>query len=277
MAYWHDIVKSYDDPESKNPGKRDDGTYSQFSVVILLIYLFFDSDYAYRIAKYFENLSNPEFGRARSSVLRHTGRIGTVLNKMEEDGLVLSKMEGPRKYFTINPGIIQSPVRDAAYVKPDGSKFEIPLGMIDQFLVWQQENLKKFNAKDLFFKTVQFYGSVDYITFMTFLKREANFHDSIIFGFPLSSCPTKEIYIMNPNFNLVTESIDFSKSWYAKISEQNKLRLGFTGKSLGFLSGLISEYIDELEELASDNSDLDKEHGLSVQEFKPKATKVERK
>lgn len=59
MDYWINIVESYDDPKAKDPRKRDDGTYSQFSVVILLIYLFFGSDYPYNIAKYFENLNNP--------------------------------------------------------------------------------------------------------------------------------------------------------------------------------------------------------------------------
>jgi hypothetical protein len=58
MEYWYSIVKSYDDPKSKNPEKTDDGTYSQFSVVMLLIYLAFGRDYPYNIANYFDNLSS---------------------------------------------------------------------------------------------------------------------------------------------------------------------------------------------------------------------------
>jgi hypothetical protein len=270
MDYWPNIVKSYDDPKSKDPKKRDDGTYSQFSVVILLIYLFFGSDYAYNIAKYFEKLSNPEFGkkRARSSVLSHTGRIGIVLNKMAEDGLVISRMNGPRKYFSINPRIIRSPAKDADYIKFNGFIFEIPLEKIERLLGWQGENVKQFNARDLFFQTVLFKGAVDYTTFMIFLEKEASFHETISYGFSFGF--SKEIYTMGPNFDPLAEILDSSKSWYRKISEKNDPRLIYADKISRQLGGLISEYIDELEELADSNLDLDKEHGLSFQEFKPK-------
>jgi DNA-binding PadR family transcriptional regulator len=274
MDYWCNIVKSYDDPKSKDPKKRDDGKYSQFSVVVILMYLFFGSDYPYKIAKYFEKLSNPEFGkkRARTSVLHHTGKIGTVLNRMEEDGLLSSEIIRLRKYFTINPRIIQSLVKDATYFKSDGSTLEIPSNEVEQLLAWQEENIKQFNAKDLFFETVLFSDAVDYLTFMIFLKKEIEFYELI--NKRLSLRFNKEIHIMGPNFDPLAESLDKDKSWYKKISKENDPRVIYAGKISSQLSDLISEYIDELEGSIDIDFDLDKEHGLSFQEFKPKSPKV---
>ena len=61
MDYWYEIVRSYDDPMSKDPRKKNDGTYYQSSVVMLLIYLTFGDDHPYHIAKYFNKLpSRPD-------------------------------------------------------------------------------------------------------------------------------------------------------------------------------------------------------------------------
>lgn len=137
---------------------------------------------------------------------------------MEEDGLVTWNMCGPRKYFLINPKIIQSPAKDTTYVKSDGSKFEIPLAKIEQFLDWQQENIKQFDARDLLFKTVHFPGSVDYLTFMIFLIKEAEFYELINKRWSLVF--KKEIHILSPDFDPLSESLDGSVSWYRKISKK---------------------------------------------------------
>jgi hypothetical protein len=62
--------------------------------------------------------------RARGSILWHNGRIATLLNKMREDGLVAVNEEivngRPRKYYKLNPKILQSPVRDGTYFDEEG-------------------------------------------------------------------------------------------------------------------------------------------------------------
>jgi hypothetical protein len=144
MDSWYDIVESYDDPKSEDPSKKNDGTYSQSSVVILLIYLTFGDDHPYHIAKYFEKLYykplDPNVKIPYTSNLRTT-KIGTLLNKMKEDGLVTVREEKVDhkavKTYSVNPRIIQSPIRDGTYFKRNGSTFEIPLKMIEQFLPWQ--------------------------------------------------------------------------------------------------------------------------------------------
>jgi hypothetical protein len=61
---------------------------------------------------------------------------------MKEDKLlVLTKKvsvgAGTRSYYALNPQIIQSPTRDSIYHrKGDGSAFNIPLDIIEDFLAW---------------------------------------------------------------------------------------------------------------------------------------------
>lgn len=197
MDYWHEIVKSYDDPESKDPKKKDDGTYSQSSVVILLIYLTFGKDHPYHIAKYFEKSF---FGLKRgkeipySSNLR-TSKVGTLLNKMKEDGLVTvtenKTRVNPMKTYSINPQILQSPIRGGTYFKEDGSIFEIPPETIEGFLgwmalkqletidKWQQKQLdeqlrqKRHERTDRIFRALFRSEWVDYFDFLSFIEAEA--------------------------------------------------------------------------------------------------------
>jgi hypothetical protein len=182
MEYWYDIVKSYDDPKSKNPEKGDDGTYSQFSVVMLLIYLAFGRDYPYNIAKNFDNLSNIGIKkRARSSILWHKGRIATLLNKMREDGLVVVNEEivksRPRKYYKLNPKILQSPVRDGTYFDEEGSVFNISLDLIERYLSYLEKYEGKYfqsgcERRDEIFQRSLIPDIVDYFTFLYLLEDE---------------------------------------------------------------------------------------------------------
>ena len=132
MDSWYDIIKSYDDPKTKEPNTKNDGTYSQSSVVILLIYLTFGEDHPYHIARYFEKIFykplDPDVEIPYSSNLRTT-KVGTLLNKMKEDGLVKVRENKVNckaiKTYSINPRIIQSPIKDGTYIGRDGSAFEI--------------------------------------------------------------------------------------------------------------------------------------------------------
>ena len=143
MDYWHEIVKRYDNPENIDPWKRDDGSYSQSSVVILLIYLIYGEDYGYSIKQYFEELYNkhlhPNVMKPFRSNLRNR-KIYTLLNRMENDKLVTvtkkKTLVNPKKIYSINPRILQSPIKSGTHFKRDGSNFEIPLETIEGFLGW---------------------------------------------------------------------------------------------------------------------------------------------
>jgi hypothetical protein len=75
MDYWYELVKSYDYYKNKDPTKRDDGTYSQFSVVMLLIYLAFGKDYSTHIATYFSGMCLAPLDNQISLELVLTGKI----------------------------------------------------------------------------------------------------------------------------------------------------------------------------------------------------------
>jgi hypothetical protein len=177
MNYWYEIIESYDS-ESKDLERRDDGTYSQLSVVVLLTYLSFGRDYPYHIAKYFEKLPNKDLeDEPRSSALRHTGRIGILLNKMKDDGLVIvdeiPAKGGRRKYYKINPRIIQSPIREEAYFRRDGSLYEINIEQIEGFLNWLEKSNKEDSMRNSIFRNTIVPNMLNYLTFIIFLEQQA--------------------------------------------------------------------------------------------------------
>jgi hypothetical protein len=184
MDSWYDIVKSYDDPQSKYQNKKNDGTYSQSSVVILLIYLTFGEDHPYHIAKYFEDIYFDRDEEIRYSSNLRTAKVGSLLNRMKEDELVTvftNKVKGKVvKTYSINPRIIQSPIRYGTYSKSDGSIFEIPLGMVEQLLAWKDckyEESKKVCERDEFFQVVCFPEMINYLRFLEFLWERAAYYD----------------------------------------------------------------------------------------------------
>jgi hypothetical protein len=184
MDYWHEIVKSYDDPKRKDPKKKDDGTYSQSSVVILLMYLTYGADHPFHIKSYFSNLFykplDPHVEIPYSSNLCTT-KIYTLLNRMKEDELVTvfkHVVDGrPRKTYSINPRIIQSPIKSGTYIKRDGSTFEIPLEKVEQFLPWrdlQWKENKDWSGRDGFFRHVVYPDTIDFLLFIQFLQSSAH-------------------------------------------------------------------------------------------------------
>ena len=198
MDYWYEIVKRYDDHNSIDPNRRDDGIYSQSSVVILLIYLAFGEDHPYHIAKYFEKIYFDQDDKIPYSSNLRTSKVGTLLNKMKEDELVTvteKVVKGkPTKIYSINPRVIQSPIRDGTYIKRDGSTFEIPLEMVEHLLAWKDwkyEESKRVCDRDEFFKIVDFpvyesdklskivdyTAAVNYFRFLEFLETKAAYRD----------------------------------------------------------------------------------------------------
>jgi hypothetical protein len=190
MDSWYDIVRSYDDPKSK-----DHGTLSQKNACFLLIYLAFGADYSGGIAKYFSE--SLDIMKDCPRILTNGNKIGSVLKRMNQDKLVTLLKEvtikaGTRKYYILNPEIIQSPIKDSTtYIKRDGSPFKIPLVTIEGFLGWlglkeagiiDKENQEQFDEQarherhklaNIIFRALFFSGPVDYFRFLDFIKDEA--------------------------------------------------------------------------------------------------------
>ena len=104
-----------------------------------------------------------------------------MLNRMKEDGLVKVRENKANhkvlKTYSVNPRIIQSPIRDGTYLKRDGSAFEIPLEMIEQFLPWrglQWEEQIDWSGRDGCFKHVVYPDTIDFLFFIAILKSLAN-------------------------------------------------------------------------------------------------------
>jgi hypothetical protein len=180
MDLWYDIVKSYDDPKSKDPNKNDDGTFSQFSAVMILIYLAFGKDHPYHIAQYFQKIINKAItDHSRSSVLRYPNRIAVLLNKMTEDELLImdeEKSKGrPRKKYGINPKIIQYLFRNGDYFNSDGSVFEIPLYKVEKALSSLEEFNTDNSVRDHLLSRSRLYipsipEDADYFTFLIYFQ-----------------------------------------------------------------------------------------------------------
>jgi hypothetical protein len=194
MDSWYDIVKSYDDPKSK-----DHGTLSQKTASILLIYLSFGTDYSGGIAKFFNELSAR--WKDCPNILTNSNKISSVLKRMAQDELIILSKEatvkaGTRKYYVINPQILQSPIKDSkTYTKRDGSPFIIPLEIIEDFLEWlamehagsiDKEHQKKLDEQrrsarhertDDIFEKIFLKASLTYISFLDMIYSNAALRD----------------------------------------------------------------------------------------------------
>lgn len=257
MNSWYDIVKSYDDPKSKDPNRRDDGTYSQFSVIMLLIYLMFGRDYAYNIASYFDKLSNIGIKkRNRSSTLWHSGRIATLLNNMWNDELIICTDElikrRTRKYYQLNPEILRSPSKDKTYFDEDNNPIDIPLNIIESYL----SCLEKYKGwylntgherRDEIFQRALIPDIVDYFTFLYLLKDECN-----ILGRDI-------LKLENMRKLKDIGKIKYSKPWPAGC--------GSTILNPEFSSSIF-DYIEVLKSQEGVNFDLDKEHEFHIVEWR---------
>lgn len=177
MDYWHEIVRRYD---GIDPKKKSDGAYSQSSAIIILLYLSFGPDHPYNIMKFFKNPYIPIFTDISipySSNLNGT-KIYTLLNKMKDDQLVIATRDCTsrlvrKRIFSINPRVIQSPIREGIHIKQDGSTFEIPKEMIEKFLPWRDlkwSELEPWSGRDNFFSRVVYNGNIDFYFFLELIS-----------------------------------------------------------------------------------------------------------
>ena len=198
MEYWYEIANKFDEIKDKN------GSFSQSSVVILLIYLTFGSDSPSNMIPFFKNLSMQlvTCKKIKYNSNLCTPKIYTLLRRMKKDGLVIvnqnKSMVKPPKTYSINPRIIQSPIKsgnyfmignysrdlpnfgsgnyskNGTYFERDASPFEIPLKAIEQFLPWrdflQYEGHKEQAGRDRFFKRVVYPIKIDFFYFMNILR-----------------------------------------------------------------------------------------------------------
>jgi len=199
MDYWYDIIEKHDPPKIKGSKGKDHGTFSKKVSVILLMYLAFGTDYSTGITEYFRELKNQVLHCP--SALTNANKIGSVLKRMNQDKLVILVKEvtvkaGTRKYYEINPQILQSPINDGTCFKPDGSIFEIPLETIEGFLeLWALEHAGTIDKKqqkqlddqlrqtrheraDEILKILFDRDWVDYASFLEFIRLLARIWDS---------------------------------------------------------------------------------------------------
>jgi hypothetical protein len=177
MNYWHEIVKSYDDPRISGSRRKDHGTLSQRIAVTLLMYLSFGTDYSVGIAKYFSDLSNRNLGKHYPKILTNSMKISSLLKKMREDKLILpskklSVRAAPRLYYVLNPRIIQTLVREGTYLKHDGTVFEIDLSVIKYLLGKMEKDNLKHDFRTIFFN-YHYPEIINYFTFMNFIEIQA--------------------------------------------------------------------------------------------------------
>ena len=143
---------------------------------MILIYLAFGKDNPYNIAKFFQTIANHAINdHNRSSVLRYPSRIGTLLNKMMEDELVIMKevsINGrSTKKYELNPKIIQWLFINRPHIKRDGSVFEIPLEIVKKALDVLEECNEDNKVRIWVLSTAKIPYIIDYFTFLMFFSQ----------------------------------------------------------------------------------------------------------
>jgi len=193
MAYWHEIVKNYGAHDSDGSRGKDHGTITPKTSVILLIYLSFGTDYPSGIADYFSELRDGEIEMHCPRVFTNSNKISSVLKQMNEDKLVtdpkiVKGRAAPRSYYTLNPQVLESPMRDSiTYTNHFGSPFEIPPETIEGFLKWlalmnggttdkrgeKQVRQERHECADEIFEGLFRSKEVDYASFLDFIRDKA--------------------------------------------------------------------------------------------------------
>jgi hypothetical protein len=171
MQTWQEVVRAYDHEKKMELLRTRKVTCSQFAVVSILMYLIMGEDWPYNMAKNFEVLSDGPLSRLSGiGILTHPSNLGYLLEKMETDGLVIGRwneIEVRRHhYYRLNPSILKSP-SCSVYQKSDGSIFEIPLELIDKFLIslsYDDGNRKKM------IKSWEYITKFEFLSFMIFVE-----------------------------------------------------------------------------------------------------------
>jgi hypothetical protein len=76
--------------------------------------------------------------RSKNAKRCHPSNLGYLLEEMEKDGLVIGRWNemGVRRHhcYRLNPDVIRSPISGSVYHNSDGSIFEIPIELINEFM-----------------------------------------------------------------------------------------------------------------------------------------------
>lgn len=151
LRYWHEVFKTI---KGRNEVK-----------VYLLLHLLHGSDYAYNIAKFYRE------SNIGLSPLGDPSQLQPILSEMEKEGFLSSKKSEasvrPRRYFSINPAILQSPTGNSPYHLPEGA------------LSIQEKDLKELFAameKEKRIDPAQFgITKFDFVTFLLAVSEKAKY------------------------------------------------------------------------------------------------------
>jgi hypothetical protein len=141
------------------------------------MYLMFGVDYPSNIAEYFQRLKNKDIeNHKRSSVLRYPNRIGVLLNKMNEEELLIvhrekekGKRGPPMKKYELNPKLIQSFFRSENSNESYCLIFDIPLEKVKESLA-SIERINKDNIERNKFFSRRFSLEFTYFSFNLYFR-----------------------------------------------------------------------------------------------------------
>jgi len=144
-----------------------------------IIKFFVDKSERYIYGYYYEQPDNPTRDvqkKTYASSLR-TNKIYTLLNKMRDDRLVQVKKGAgktrPKNIYSINPRVLQSPIRQGTYFRYDGSAFEVPLEIVEQILPLKNKKWIEgisYTAREGFFNNVIFERNINFFTFIRIIE-----------------------------------------------------------------------------------------------------------
>lgn len=158
VVNWHE---AFDDAKGVNSAK-----------VLALLYLMLGKDYAYRIAKQFNDVSTG------INALKDQSQLQPLLKDLEKRGFLVSekvKEDGrDRKYFSINPQILCSPnpIEEVYPLPGDGGAISIKRDDVTSFM----NELAKKDRKQYLEKWGKIRGTYkyDFVTFLLTVQEEAN-------------------------------------------------------------------------------------------------------
>lgn len=95
---------------------------------------------------------------------------------MLKDGLLIclkDETDARIEDYKINPRSIQSPSAYGSYLTNDGTVFEIPLDLLEDFFIWLKQSNKENICRKKVLKGLSTAQIFDFVTFLLFLRERA--------------------------------------------------------------------------------------------------------
>ena len=161
---WHEIIEKY-------PGNGS-------SAVLILMFLTFGQDYPYNIARTLKPHENILKKRGLGR-LSHGNLVSATMNQMEKDGLIIAETANSltiRKYYSLNPEVIRTPVTPNDFpIRGTGKKLHVlgksitNIDLVNLFLAQMSTLLKLYSLNiplifdiDNFNKYINVGGSIHF-------------------------------------------------------------------------------------------------------------------